>query len=1123
MRATLLARKAGDERHPFEASDLKGLVEAIQQPIAIFEYSKPNMRNLIVDVKRGDKHFLVGVTLDYKAGDIEINSVSGLFPKESHEWIKWIQDGKAIRIDQKEKVQTIIDSLRTNPAESERIGLNLDDVTKIVKSFENPTVEEEDSVLFRSGGNARDEYNRRVRTKITDKANLKRKATNRAAQLNEAYLDSMRSLRVLQEAVSHESGMPIGDFENAYMDENHMSSRNKIAEESFARDFFEPMCKAVVDICKGKQENYRNLLDYIMAKHGLERNAYMRTQAISNGTEQAVADATDYSGLTALTNKPNVIDAEVAAEKLVADYEAAHNTSELWQCINAATADTLTTRYQGGLLNRGVYEQIRGMYKYYVPLKGWAETTATDAYEYAAGGYGLSSALMKAYGRNSIADDPLATIMIDAQRTIMEANRNIMKQKLLNLALNHRTDLLTISRQWYVKQPDGTWIPHNPAIPEDADADTIDSIVKQHEADMLALKAKGDAKTVRNGLRLGLVSKNADTTQHVVKVKRNGETYCIYVNGDPRAARAVNGMLNPDAGEKTKLAEVAQSVKNFMSKAFTTWNPEFIVGNLSRDIMFAGVAVAVKEDAKYTKKYTGNITSILVKASLPRLLYKWEHGTLDDSVDIERYFKEFLKNGGETGFTQLNTVDRVRRDMQRFLKEAQGGVSSVPRKAWRSFWNGVEFMNRSAEDTTRFAVYMTSRQQRRSVSRSIHDAKEITVNFNKKGSGAWGARLLNFSYVFFNAAMQAVANAGKLVYRNPGKASIAMGVFMSSGFLLPLVSCVLASLCGGGDDDYWNNPEWVRRNNLMIYIPYTKKYLTIPISHELRPFYGIGEIAYSVMCGKETVEDGLLKAVEGFTSLLPIDYTGNEGNLKANFAPTAMQPLVQADENVDYFGKPIYRETPWNKDDPEWTKAYKGTNGLLVDLTRMLSEAVSTTDEYGVKTYPKHWYTGDINPAVIEHLLESYTGGLGKTVNGIGKTISMLWNEDARELRNVPVVRKFIQSGGERAEERRFSNEFFKLRDEYEESKKYLRNLGELDDDGVLGVADRVTKWSETDAGKRYELLDEYFRDLRMYQRELDNEDNDSIRNLIQHDIDSVRHELVQKVDSINTGLKMRK
>ena len=143
MRASLLSRKAGTERHPFEASDLRDLVKAMQKPIVIFKYSKENMRNLIVDVMHGGKHFLVGVTLDYKAGDIEVNSVSGLFPKESHEWIKWIQDGKAIRIDQKKKVLDLIDSLRTNPAESERIGLNLSSAAKIVEDFENPVIKGE--------------------------------------------------------------------------------------------------------------------------------------------------------------------------------------------------------------------------------------------------------------------------------------------------------------------------------------------------------------------------------------------------------------------------------------------------------------------------------------------------------------------------------------------------------------------------------------------------------------------------------------------------------------------------------------------------------------------------------------------------------------------------------------------------------------------------------------------------------------------------------------------------------------------------------------------------------------------------------------------------------------------
>ncbi|MGM9812133.1 MAG: hypothetical protein ACI30V_04745 [Muribaculaceae bacterium] len=176
MRTSLLKRKAGIERHPFRASELKGLVNAIQKPIAVFHYSKENMRNLIADVTHGYKHFLVGITLNYKSNGIEINSVSGLFPKESHEWIKWIQDGKAIRIDQKNKVLSLIDSLRTNPAESKRIGLDLDSATKIVESFENPKVQGEnfdaDYSIVRNGKKYRnDGYTQRGNINLPKRAN----------------------------------------------------------------------------------------------------------------------------------------------------------------------------------------------------------------------------------------------------------------------------------------------------------------------------------------------------------------------------------------------------------------------------------------------------------------------------------------------------------------------------------------------------------------------------------------------------------------------------------------------------------------------------------------------------------------------------------------------------------------------------------------------------------------------------------------------------------------------------------------------------------------------------------------------------------------------------------------
>lgn len=145
MRVSLLNKKAGMERHPFSPTDLYNLADAIQKPLAIFEYTKPNMRNLIVGLTKGEKHFLIGVTLDYRKGDLAVNSISGLFPKENHEWIKWIQDGKAIRIDKKDKVLSLIKSLRTNPEEAERIGLNLDSAAKIIKDFENPSVSSENS------------------------------------------------------------------------------------------------------------------------------------------------------------------------------------------------------------------------------------------------------------------------------------------------------------------------------------------------------------------------------------------------------------------------------------------------------------------------------------------------------------------------------------------------------------------------------------------------------------------------------------------------------------------------------------------------------------------------------------------------------------------------------------------------------------------------------------------------------------------------------------------------------------------------------------------------------------------------------------------------------------------
>lgn len=1159
------------KKHGLTAEDIKGLPGALARPIFVFK-STPETISVLTELKSatGQNLFVaveIGVNKQFGHRTLEVNDILTIHGREAENIILPIVDNNTLVWADKEKGLEWLSSAKSN---SQAIAAQtLDDAAKVVKSFKNPTIREEintkegvsqrvlslmksehltsvtdgatlldgaklpkffedttnggeEKVEYRfrdgSNGQARKEYDRRVRSRRKKDPNDKKaeKPTNRLGQLHEAYFDSMRSLRVLQEAICHECGCKIESHEDAYELENQMSSRNKAMEEEYMNEYAKPILNAIAAISKGKgqKKRYAELVDYVIAKHGLERNAFMRNRDIANGVDADKANSTDYAGLTSLTEENDVAEAERKATQMVADYEALVDTSTLWKSINAATKATLTTRYTSGLLSRDMFDTIRTQYRNYIPLKGWADTVSADIYEYSGGGYGLGSALKKAYGRNSVADDPFATIFADAQRTIMEANRNIMKQRFLNLALNHPTDLLTVSKQWYVKQADGTWIPNNPVIPADTEADVVDSIVKHHEASMKTLESKGKASRVRSGLQLGLRTAQNEPSQHIVKVKRNGEEFCVFVNGDPRAARAINGMLNPDAGEKTKIAKIAQNVKNFMSRAFTSWNPEFTVSNLSRDLIFATSAVVMKEDARYAGRYALN-TGKLLKFKLPVLLHKWKHGKLTDDVEVERLFKEFMRNGGETGFTQLHTVDKVKKDMQRFIHEAQGGISSLMTRPWRGFWNLVESMNRAAEDLTRFAVYMTSRQSGRTISRSISDAKDITVNFNRKGSGALGARYLNFLYVFFNACMQSMSNFGRIIKNHPLKASATMATFMAAGLWAPIVSNLIASLFGDNDsDDYWYISEWERRSNMCLNIPFTNVWLKIPLPHELRPFYAIGEISYSVMMGHETVEDGLIKGVESFSGMMPIDWTGNDGDNVVNFTPTIAQPLVQEARNVDYFGKPIYKENPWNEGDPEWSKAYKGTNSLLVSLTKMLSEKNATTDEYGVTTYPNHWYTGDINPAIVEHFLESYSGGLGKTVNGTGKTISMLWDEDARELRNIPIARKFLRTVDEKDKERKATNDYFKLRTEYEDYQKYFRKLNENRKLGTPGASENMTKWMASEHGERYKMLEKYMKQINKLEDKIRDSRDEALSSKLRAQIDSMRMQLLDEAEA---------
>ena len=935
-------------------------------------------------------------------------------------------------------------------------------------------IAENDDTLYRDGDSLRRRYDRKVRT--PNKSRSVKWKENLLYRLKEAYQDSMSALKTLQDMISEETGNPIHSFENAYIAENSMSAENKSQAEIYERDFYKPMMKVVQKLIK-LGASYEELKSYIIAKHGLERNEeFSKRDAEQDGDTWDGAITRDYSGLTELTgDKDNFTE---AAQMIVDEFESKFNVSELWDKINAATKETLRKSYNSGLMSKSTYDKVRGMFKYYVPLRGWDCEVASNEYEYMTSNrLMLSPTLKTAEGRTSLADDPLATIGFMAESSIVQGNRNLMKQKFLNFILNNPNELVSISEQWYVlDNATGEWEARNPIIPEDATGDEVASIVEQFEQEMEAL---GDNATKKkDGLKLSMHITKREGQEHVVRVKRAGKEYCLYINGNPRAAQAINGLTNPDVNDSS-LYKAAKAVKNLMARAFTSMNPAFVVSNLSRDIIWAGTAVAIKENAVYTARYNKNVTECLVKAQLPRLLVKYKNGRLDRNNDLERYFDEFIRNGGETGFTQLNTVEDYKRNIKRFIKEAEG-KSSITQKAWNGLWNSVEFLNRSAEDTTRFMVYMTSRQMGRDVAHSIYDAKEITVNFNKKGSGGLGVSVMNFSYIFFNAAIQSVANFGKLMAKHPAKTTMALTIFSSAGFLVPMMNLAIQALLGGDDDDngYWDLPEWVRRNNLVLYVPWSENgYMTLPLPHEMRPFYSMGEIAYSVLAGKENIEDGLSKAATGFSSMLPIDLTGNGGNVAVSLTPTIGQPFAQIIANKDYFGKPIYRKHTWNEMDPEWTKAYKSTAPWLVDGTRWLNEITGGNNvDAG---------TININPALIEHLFESYFGGVGKTLNKTQKTLEMLWNEDLQEWRNVPVISSFYQTADERTTGSQINREYSKAVDEMEDVQHSLSGYKNQVRVGNIEYAEKIDELINSEVFKRYALVKGYHNAIQKASKAL--------------------------------------
>ena len=874
-------------------------------------------------------------------------------------------------------------------------------------------------------------------------------------QSQEALQDSMLGLKEAMNAILGKNTRmeDVDGFENAYLGENRLSSVNKAEADAFAHLLFKPMLEEVAKLAHNTAER-EELTDYMMAKHGLERNRvmaerdaqkdfaeYQKQHPKSTKTLQDFIDECrkrDYAGLTALAGMEEIADAEAEAQVMVDEYENAHDTTALWSKVNAVSKAVLSKSYECGMMSKETYDSVRDMYEFYIPLRGFDEKTSSEAYAYLTHRQSAFNApIKKAEGRKSKADDPFAYLQSMAEGTIMQGNRNkLVKQKFLNFALNHPSDLVSVSDLWL--QYDAVADEWKPIFPDNIDIndspEEVERKMNEFEDKMkqLAESAPDNYKHGKDAINIPYrVVENRNLRQHQVVVKRNGRDYVITINGNPRAAQALNGQTNPDndiSGSIGQLVHLIGDVNRTLSSLYTTLQPDFIASNFLRDMVYSNSMVWVKESPKYAIQYNMNFAKLPI-VRMVMLLDKYRRGTLDMNDEIEKMFYQFMMNGGETGFSRMADIDEHKKEIKKMLKAANEKIPAHVVRECMATWIGE--VGRGIEMRARFAAFVTSRNAGRTIDRSIWDAKEISVNFNKKGAGdkflgAEGQTMLGnvaagvsgagrAGYIFWNAALQGTfGNFLKYAMRHPGK----MGTVVASWYGLAMLVTALASAGGDDDDDsYYDIPEHTRRQNLIVKGP-GNAWIKIPLPIEYRAVYAMGELTGSSLFHNEKLE--VSDVLAQMSQLLPVDMM--EGT-KALW-PSSVKPMVEVSNNESWYGSPIWKDTPYNKYMPNWTKAYKSANKDLVNLSETLNE-VSGGSKYRKGTI-------DLNPAAIEYLLKQYTGGFFTVTNQIRNLINVGTGEKDFDWRYVPLANRMLMSGGdERNVGRGLDEKFFGYLDAY--------------------------------------------------------------------------------------------
>ncbi|HBE3116884.1 TPA: hypothetical protein KL496_003953 [Escherichia coli] len=757
--------------------------------------------------------------------------------------------------------------------------------------------------------------------------------------------DKFQVLKAVQENI-RKTGGKIDDSNNAYMAEELFHGKAENDLNVMKERYVQPLAKLLADYKIAQAD----LDEYLYARHAPERNAHI-----------AKINPKMPDGGSGITNAEA---AEIMQRVRNSGKQAQYD--RLAGIIDDMLARRREIIREAGLEESGVVDAWQNAYRYYVPLKG-QDVDGVVSLPRTGKGFTIGGRESKqAMGRASRAQSPSTQAIQDLSESLIRNRKNEVGNAFLKLVQDNPD-----KDYWQVFTDDRPDTMR--AIAERVDPETGET---RHEV-------------VERPVPMAMMADRYFTT------KKNGKTYYIKLH-DPRLMRAMKNM-----GPETSNAFVRTlgKVNRFLATVNTSYNPEFLVSNFIRDVQTAVMNLKAEQGRSDGKlKGLDNLSALAVvkdsRSAMSAVYASLRGKTLTGKgAQWQKVWKEFVEDGGKTGWFNMGDLEGQQKEMDRLVSLAKGGWKGQSIGAWNSFLNLVEDANGAVENALRLSAYKHARDAGLSRQQAASLAKNMTVNFNRRGEQ--GA-LMNSLYMFANASIQGTANLvrtlghlngegplpERLRWKNlnvPQKIALAA---VGAGYLLGSLNRSVA----GEDDDgvnwYDKVPSHVKERNLVImksmFGGRAGEYWSIPLPYGYNVFFLLGHTSEGVAAGDLTASRAAGNVVGGILGAFsPIGSETSEtlsGALLKNAAPTILRPFANLAMNENFMGAQIYQENmPFGTPKPDSQLGRRSTPEAYKAFASWLN-AFSGGSQYRPGAV-------DITPESLKFWIDYISGGTGRFIS----------------------------------------------------------------------------------------------------------------------------------------------